>query len=238
MAEQERYFVHACSDSITEPMREAGKVCDTGLRAWAPSVIYHDRRYYMFYGPAPTRLATSDELNHWMENPIYLHDAPLDAAHRDHFVLEVEPGRWLMYATGISNRYGVVSVFESTDLIQWRFVRYALETAGRAPLNPPWGATESAFVVHIDGAYYLFVTYTDCQIQNYHNTLVFRSEDPTDFGTYTGDNDADGVVATLFAHAPEVIRDDDGRWYITTAGWRNYDTPVEGGVAVAELVWE
>jgi arabinan endo-1,5-alpha-L-arabinosidase len=238
MAEQERYFVHAQTASLAQPMQEVGKVCDTGMRAWAPCVIGHDGRYYMYYGPSPTRFATSDELGHWMENPIVLHGAPLDAAHRDHFVLEVAPGRWLMYTTGLSNRYGVISVFESHDLIHWTFIRYALRTLGQAPLNPPWGATESPFVVCLDGLYYLLVTYTDCRPDNYHNTLVFCSADPTDFGDYTGDNEDECVIAKLHAHAPEIVRDGDDQWYITTCGWRNKQTPVEGGVALARLAWD
>lgn len=238
LSEHERYFVHAHSESLAQPMREVGKVCSNGVRAWAPAVIGHDRRYYMYYGPSPTRFSTSDELGHWMENTIQLHAAPLDAAHRDHFVLLVAPGRWLMYATGIADRYGVVSVFESSDLVNWTFLRYALRTLGHAPLNPPWGATESPFVVHHAGRYYLLITYTDCQTANYHNTLVFSSHDPTDFGEYTGDNEAQVVVAKLHAHAPEVIQDDQGEWWITSCGWRNKHTPIEGGVAIARLAWD
>ena len=236
-AEQERYFVHAGTPDLAQPMAELGKVCDNGVRAWAPCVIEHDGRYYMYYGPSPTRFATSDELGHWMENEICLEQAPLDAAHRDHHVLDVSPGRWLMYTTGIHRRRGVISVFESTDLVRWRFVRYALVTAGNAPLNPPWGATESPFVVPRDGRYYLFVTYTDCKPENYHNTLVFCSSDPTDFGEYTLDNEAEVVVAKLHAHAPEVLCDDAGQWHITTCGWRGLHTPIEGAVAIAPLTW-
>ena len=115
-SEQERYFVHAQGPDLSSPMAEVGKVCDDGVRAWAPGVIASDERYYMYYGPSPTRFATSDELGHWMENEIYFQHMPLDAAHRDHFVLEVKPGYWLMYVTGIHQRCGVISVLESHDL--------------------------------------------------------------------------------------------------------------------------
>lgn len=233
-SEQERYFVHAAGDDLASPMTELGKVCDNGVRAWAPGVIAHGGRYFMYYGPSPTRFATSDELSHWMENEIRLHNAPLDAAHRDHFVLEDAPGHWLMYATGIDRRCGVISVFESRNLVDWTFLRYALQTTPEAPLRPPWGATESPCVVARDGRFYLFLTYTDCALENYHDTLVFVSADPTDFGCYDG---SDGLVhARLFAHAPEVLRDGE-QWYITTCGWPGRQTPVEGGVAIAELTW-
>ena len=137
-SEQERYFVHAQGSDLSSPMAEVGKVCDNGVRAWAPGIIAHDERYYMYYGPSPTRFATSDEMGHWMENEIYFQHMPLDAAHRDHFVLEVEPGYWLMYVTGIHKRCGVISVLESRDLQHWTFLRYALTTYD-APLSPPWG---------------------------------------------------------------------------------------------------
>ena len=112
-----------------------------------------------------------------------------------------------------------------------------MRTSGNAPLNPSCGATESPFVVHHGGFYYLFMTYTDCRLVNYHNTIVFRSSDPRDFGEYTGDNEDEVVIAHLHAHAPEVVQDDDGTWYITTCGWLERGAPVEGGVAIAELEW-
>lgn len=238
--DRERYFTHGKGDRlITEAgLLEVGIVCDNGVRAWAPSVVTDGRRYYMHYGPSPMRMATSDELTHWMEHTPVLHNAPLDSCHRDSMVLRQHDGSWLMYATGIKDRYGVISVFASDDLVHWTFLRYALRTSGNAPLNPPWGATESPFVVHKDGGYYLFTTYTDSRIENYHNTLVFYSDDPTDFGEYTGDNEQHVIMARLHAHAPEVVRDDDGRWYITTCGWRNRSVPMEGAVAIAKLEWK
>lgn len=238
-AELERYFVHAAGQLWDdEPMREVGKCCDNGVRAWAPGVIQHGPRYFMHYGPSPMRMATSFELGHWMEQTPTITGAPLDSCHRDSMVFKAGDNRWLMYITGIDDDMrGVVSVLESNNLVDWTFIRYALRTSGKAPCNPPWGATESPFLVRMDDLYYLFITYTDCKHHNYHNTLVFASEDPTDFGTYTGDNEDELVVAKLYAHAPEIIQDIDGQWYITTCGWRGYNTPVEGGVAIARLEW-
>ena len=235
-SENERYFVHAATPSLDQPMVELGKVCDNGVRAWAPAVIGHDSRYYMFYGPSPTRFATSDELGHWMENSIYFHGAPLDAAHRDHFVLRISEGRWLMYATGIHRRLGVISVFESGDLVNWTFLRYALTTPPEAPLQPPWGATESPFVLERDGLFYLFMTYTDCSIENYHDTVVFVSSDPTDFGAYAGGDRGEKFCTRLHAHAPEILQSGDDT-FITTCGWRGWGAPIEGAVAIAALEW-
>ena len=46
-SENERYFVHASTSSLDVPMKEIKKVCDDGVRAWAPGVIFHDERYYI-----------------------------------------------------------------------------------------------------------------------------------------------------------------------------------------------
>jgi len=239
MPERERWFTHGRGASLAGGLKEEGIVCDNGVRAWAPAVVCDGKRYYMYYGPSPLRFATSDELSHWMENPVVLQDCPLDACHRDPMVLRLDDGRWLMYATGISDGYGVVSVFESADLMHWRFLKYALRTSGKAPLNPPWGATESPFVVFHQGYYYLFVTYTDSSPENYHNTLVFRSPDPLEFGEYAGDDGPQAVIGRLRAHAPEIVHDASvGEWFITTCGWRNRGVPVEGGVAIARLEWK
>lgn len=235
-SENERYFVHAASPALNVPMTEISKVCDNGVRAWAPAVIEHDARYYMFYGPSPTRFATSDDLGHWMENTIHLSATPLDAAHRDHFVLKVSDKRWLMYTTGIHRRMSVISVYESTNLVHWTFLRYALSTTPGAPLQPPWGATESPFVLERNGFYYLFITYTDCSDETYHDTLVFVSTDPTDFGIYSGGDQGGNYCTKLYAHAPEILQS-GGEMFITTCGWLGKGAPIDGAVAIAKLEW-
>lgn len=238
-SECERYFVHAQGALNGTPMQEMQKVCDNGVRAWAPSVIRHGPRYFMHYGPSPMRMATSLELSHWMEHTPVIEGAPLDACHRDSMVLPKPDGGWWMYITGIDDHMnGVISVLESNDLVHWNFLRFALRTTDSTGIKPPWGGTESPYVVRMGGLYYLFLTYTDCKHHNYHNTLVFTSEDPTDFGTYSAENHDRMVLTELPAHAPEVIQDSDGQWYITTCGWRGYQTPIEGGVGIAPLVWE
>ncbi len=237
-SECERYFVHAAGALNGEPMQELQKVCDNGVRAWAPCVVRQGPRYIMHYGPSPMRMASSMELTHWMEHSPVIQGAPLDSCHRDSMVLPKPGGGWWMYITGIDeNMNGVISVLESEDLITWTFLRFALRTTDACGVKPPWGGTESPFVVYREGLYYLFITLTDCKQHNYHNTLVFASEDPTDFGCYSGNPERDGVVAQLHAHAPEVIQEQDGQWYISTCGWRGYNCPVEGGVGIAKLDW-
>ncbi len=233
----ERYFVHAHGASLAEgTLTEDGKTIDHGTRAWAPCVISHEQKYFMYYGPSPTQLAVSPDLYEWMGYPVALQGEPFLAAHRDHMVLKINDYTWVMYVTGIKDGYGAISCFVSNDLKSWRFVQYALTSSGDAPLRPAWGAFESPYVVRHEGMYYLFATYTDCKKENYQNTLVFCSQNPYDFGDYTGDDSV--CIARLNAHAAEVVYDPaSAAHYITTCGWPGYGLPHEGGVSIARLAW-
>jgi len=238
--DHERYFAHGVGRSLISEtgFEEKDPACDFGLRAWAPALVRAHGRHYLFYGPDGLHLAVSDELYEWRKTPVNLLGCPIDGCVRDPMVLQIRPDTWLLYATALHEGYGQVSVFISNDLINWRFVQFALRTSSRAPLRPPWGATESPFVVFYQGWYYLLTTYTDSNVETYHNTLVFRSLNPFDFGDYAGDNEDEVVVARLYAHAPEVVHDEEqGIWYITTCGWRGRGIPVEGAVAIAPLEW-
>lgn len=229
----ERYFVHASTISVNDIMEEKGKVIDDGNRAWAPCIVEESGIYYMYYGPGVTKMAVTHELSHWMGHQINIIGNPVMSVNRDHMIIKVKD-TWLMYASGVKDGYSCISLLTSNDLINWRFEGYALTSSGSAPLNPPWGAFESPFVLEYEGMYYLFTTYTDCGHENYHNTLVFCSGDPYHFGDYTLENHDEMVVSTLKSHAGEIIYDNE-KYYITTCGWNDFDIPFEGGVAIAEL---
>jgi beta-fructofuranosidase len=188
----------------------------------------------MFYGPSPTSLSVSFDLYEWYNHTITLKNEPLFSAHRDHFVLTLDDGSYLMYIVGTKDKRSCISLFHSQNLIEWEFEGYAMTSGENSPLNPPWGAMESPYIIRLDGLYYLFVTYTDCSLENYHNTLVFVSSDPRNFGIYNGGNGGAIPITTLHAHAPEIVLD-DGQYYITTCGWLDYDTPISGAVAIAKL---
>ena len=235
-APNERYFVHGITPSLSIEMEEhENRAIDRGTLAWAPCVIRTEGDYYyMFYGPSPTSLSVSFDLFEWYNHTVTLNNEPLVSAHRDHFILKLENDSYLMYVVGTKDKKSCVSLFSSANLIEWDFVGYALTSGENAPLNPPWGAMESPYVIKKDGLYYLFLTYTDCNVENYHNTLVFVSSDPKSFGEYNGGSGGAVPVTTLFAHAPEII-EENGKYYITTCGWLNCKTPHEGCVSIAEL---
>ena len=231
---QERYFVYATGDSLEKRMKEVSKVIDNGTLAWAPCVIENNGLYYMFYGPSPTKLAVSFDMGDWFGYEINMKNVPPMACHRDHFVFK-HGDVWVMYATGIKDGKSAVSVMTSSDLQNWNFYGYALTSGDNAPLNPSWGAFESPFVVEKDGGFYLFTTYTDCLPANYHNTLVFYSDSPFDFGCYNADNSGAVPVANLHCHAPEIVND-NGKWKITTCGWRR-SSFAKGALKIADLEW-
>ncbi len=232
----ERYFVHGVGDDLGAPFKEMGRSIDKGTLAWAPCVIEKDQNYYMFYGPSPTSLAVSFDMYEWFGHTVTLQNEPLMAAHRDHFVLQLDNGKYFMYVSGVYQKRGAISCFSSDDLLVWRFEGYALTSGEQAPLKPAWGAMESPFVVKKDGCYYLFVTYTDCSNETYNDTLVFCSDDPTRFGEFNGEGEGAKPITRLYAHAPEIL-EADGQWFITTCGWRRKPTPHKGAVSIAPLEW-
>lgn len=232
---QERYFVHAVGDNLHKPMKELCKVIDNGTLAWAPCVIENNGLYYMFYGPSPTKLAVSFDSGDWFGYEINMKNVPPMACHRDHFVLKIGESKWIMYASGVKDGKSAISCMTSNNLQDWEFNSYALTSGEASPLNPSWGAFESPFVVERGGLYYLFTTYTDCSKNTYHNTLVFCSESPYDFGCYNGENGGAMPIAKLFCHAPEVVNF-NGEWFITTCGWRK-SSFTKGAVKIAKLKW-
>jgi hypothetical protein len=241
---QERWFCHGSGASLAGgAWKEHGRVCDFGTRAWAPSVAFDGERWVMLYGPDRLRAAVCDDdrLEDWHEVPCSLTGGPLGAVLRDGMIFRLDDDSWLLYATGKRGREGAVSVSVSENLLDWRFVRFALRTAPSAPKQPPWAATESPFVFRREGRYWLSITYTTSGAgpADYHDTLLFASGDPFDFGSYAGGEE--GLAGRLAAHAPEYLVDPDtGQWYVTSAGWPGeaFGTVAPGSVAIRELEWE
>jgi beta-fructofuranosidase len=242
----ELHLAHATAPALHGPWTKQPYALSTDrthheTHLWAPHVIEHDDRYWMFYcggGPAPSQyrihLATSDDATTWQRheaNPLVVDGYEA----RDPMVLRVD-GRWLLYYTATSAPEGghhVVAVVESDDLVHWggKQVVYTDAMTGTGA-----GPTESPFVVERDGTWYLFIgpdwdTLTRSHeatgrydLRAYRRTRVLASDDPRSFTL-------DGLVATIDAHAPEVVVDEQDATWISHCGWG------QGGVHLAPLSW-
>ncbi|MCB1694327.1 MAG: hypothetical protein KDI19_16255 [Pseudomonadales bacterium] len=225
---EEVFFTHVTAADLFGPWSKQDDVMyrDESIGesvVWAPHVIRHDGRYWMFYcggDKDPTQfriqLATSDNLWDWRradENPLVQDGYEA----RDPMVIRIGD-EWVMYYTATSEPSGgnhTVAAVVSDDLVHWRdkrtvFVSDRTGTGG--------GPTESPFVVAEGDRFLLFV----CTNRRYIETAVYESDDPFSF-------DASNLVAKIPAHAAEVIETPQGQRYISGCGWGM------GGVYLAPL---
>ncbi|WP_051266519.1 DUF2961 domain-containing protein [Nakamurella lactea] len=215
----ENFFGHASATSLTQaqytkqdPVIQADPTLGE-KHVWAPYVLQDNGTYYMYYSAGlddnhdayQIRLATSTDLTHWTKRVEPLFTDGYDA--RDPMVLRVG-NQWVMYYTANSTPTGgnhQVAYRTSSDLIHWgaknvAFTHPAVGTFG--------GPTESPFVVAKDGWYYLFI----CCDKSYTDTRVYKSRDPLNF-------DISQLAGHVDAHAAEVVKDTDGTYYVSGAGW-------------------
>ncbi len=190
---------------------------------WAPHVVRDKDTYYMFvcvgdpgdHGKYRIHLLTSTNLFDWQRSP----DNPMvtdgfDA--RDPFVTRIGD-EWVLYYTANSTPQcgnHVVACVTSKDLVHWgdRRVVFTHPRAGSFG-----GPTESPVVVRRGSNYYLFACDNDW-------TDVYVSKDPFHW-------DFESKNTRIQSHASEIVRDSDGKWYISHAGWTG------GPLRLAPLLW-
>lgn len=239
-------FAHATAPALhgpwtKQPCALTASAEHQETQLWAPHVIEHDGRYWMFYcagGAAKhayrIHLATSEDCWSWRRHPA--NPLIVDGFEaRDPMVLPAD-GRWILYYTATSTPTGghfIVAAAESTDLVHWsgRTIVYQDPLSGTMA-----GPTESPFVVASNGRYLLLIgpdwegmladyartgTFlTDA----YRRTRVIASNHPLRF-------DRERLIATIPAHAAEVVSGDDGRSWVSHCGWG------QGGVYLAPFHW-
>ncbi len=229
-----RNLAHATADHLTqspwrrEPDALTADAAHGEIHLWAPHIVRHEGRYQMFVcvgNDDHTRyrihLLASTDLWRWERhpaNPIVIDG--FDA--RDPCVIRLGE-QWVMYYTATEPAEGgrhIVACRTSGDLVRWgeRRIVYTDEECGTFG-----GPTESPFVVQRGDWFYLFICNNDRRA-GYDDTDVLRSRDPFHW------NFSDRV-ATLPAHAAEVVRDERGDWYLSHCGW------FRGGVYLAPLTW-
>ncbi len=224
-------FAHATAQSLTqkgwkkEPFALSVDQKKGEEHLWAPHIIYQDGTYYMFYcGGAKDhrkykiQLATSKDLYSWERypgNPVIMdgYDA------RDPFIFRLGD-KWIMYYTATSAPAGgnhTVATRASTDLFHWEDKKVVFEDSSKGTWGGP---TESPTIVRRGPNYYLFIGPRD----DYRCTAVYRSKDPFKWTL-------EDEVARIKSHAAEVVRDVDGKWYVSHCGWG------QDGVYLAPLDW-
>jgi hypothetical protein len=163
-------------------------------------------------------LATSDDLKTWtrhQQNPMII-----DGFHaRDPFILKIGE-IWVMYYTATSRPSGghhIVACKTSDDLIHWSGRRVVFRDPSKGKRGGP---CESPFVVRRGEYYYLFIG----PREEYVGTDVFRSKNPFEWSITD-------KVGHIQSHAAEVVRDMDGKWYISHCGVDQY------GLYLAPLNW-
>jgi arabinan endo-1,5-alpha-L-arabinosidase len=240
----EKHLAHATAPSLRGPWTKQPFATSANpgwgeTLLWAPHVLFHEGRYWMFVcagGGRPEanriHLATSQDCVRWERHPA--NPVVVDGYEaRDPMVLRIGD-RWVMYYTATSEPTGgnhVVVATESRDLVHWsgRRVVYTDAMAGTGA-----GPTESPFVVERNGRYYLFIG-PDWETtmaryrqtgrwtrRGYRGTRVLESDDPFRFTLA-------GQVGFLDAHAAEVIVDELGAAWVSHCGWG------QGGVFLAPL---
>jgi len=199
------------------------------IHLWAPHVVKHEGLYYMYYCAGDDdhtkyklHLATSKDLREWtrhQDNPMVVDG--FDA--RDPYVTKVGD-KWVLYYTATSDPNKgnhIVASVTSDDLVHWGNRRVVFTD----PSKGTWGGpTESPFVVRRGDMWYLFVGPRDIKEGVYNGTDIFLSKDPFQWRF-------EDRVGHIAAHAAEVVRDLDGKWYVSRCGWG------EGGVYLAPLIW-
>jgi len=251
----ERYFAVGVSQVFPPPdgMDEQEPLASFDELAWAPHVIQAENTYHMFWSPHELHQMTSEDGISW-ENHRVTMSAPMHKFFRDPMVIQVAPGQWLLFTIARGAYFSQVDVYQSFDLEGWQYIRTALRSSWGSERNSPFASMESPFVIEFQDHYYLSLTYNNDSFfwpgilmlfkiwpdrASYNQTLVFHSDNPYDFGTYSGTENSPSLLTQLETHAPEIIHDsEEDKWYLTTAGWPWVATLTTGEVAIAPLVWE
>ena len=170
----------------------------------------------MVYGPTPIRYAVSRDLRKW--TPMgRLRSAP---SGRDPHVF-LWNDTYHLIVCGVHDEWAATSTDFQTSTQCGPILKM------KAGVDP-----ESPLVVRYNGTFYLFVCgwngvwdREDIQGAYQHKTYVYQSDNPLKF-------ELENEVAVLDAHAPEILQDETGDWFVSSVEWPHR------GVSIARLVWK
>lgn len=229
----QKSFIHLTSDTLTGTnwkREEDFTYNDGSLEIWAPHIIRNDNKYWMFYtvvgNPRQIVLSVSEDLYNWQHysnNPVLARKTAdgHDGKNKDCMLFE-HNGEWLMYHSMVQKfergaEYWCVGCSKSTDLLSWSEPMVVFDE--NQPGDP---GVESPFVIKRNDAYYLFLSAVPwpaggVNVYKSKNPFCWRNED---------------FLYRNNAIAIEVVKDLDGRWYMTNCGREN------GGWLIAPIDWE
>jgi len=184
---------------------------------YAPTCLKKSGTYHLIWGPtAPLRYATSKDLYNWNYQGM-LKNTP---ENRDPDVLFFD-GKYYLITCGLY----CINIATSDDFINW------------TPHDPIISRSdsvdfESPKLIRYNGTFYLFACAWDNSKWDrksisgayQHITYVYQSDNIFKF--------SQSPITQINAHAPEIMQDEDGDWYISSAEWPNR------GVSVAKLIWK
>ena len=214
------------------------------FQIWAPAVLEHNGKYWMFYTGVNTAVAqsvcaaVSDDLYHWTKvdaNPLYTPGGwcPWDISKwsncRDNFVFRDDDGTFYLYFctdryTETGEAEPASGIIRSSDLMHW-------EEVGTFRMPNCLHAAESPFVIKRNHLYYFF--YTSYGI----GTCYAISDNPVcnwkEIGVLMGVEQTPLDPAWVPSCAE--IFEFHGKWYISCCrrqpGWEQY-------LELFELTWE
>jgi len=179
---------------------------------WAPAAVKIDQEYALI-GSHLGRTVSAD-LRAWTDKG----RLKAKGGNRDPYIRFWNNTYYLLRCDGNG-----ISLVTSADFLAWSdpVVIYKPEKESYQ--------TESPVLIPYEGLFYLFWTLWDTADKTTSGycprSYVHCSESPTDFH-------GKPVLAEYTVHAPEIIQDESGQWFISSA-----DHP-HRGVSVAPLAWE
>ena len=204
-------FIHLTADSLTQQgWIKRNSFSDGGSEIWAPHIIYHDSIYHMFYTkigiPREIHHVVSKDLCKWSKStgPVLAlsNEYSDNLKNKDPMVFRDEVKKqWIMYYSMMKDdKHWVVGYSTSNDLDNWLKPQTCFDENTESP------GVESPFVVKYGDYYYLFLSARPWPIGGED---IFRSKSPYSW-------DAEDLVKRIDPwHAAEVVRDLNGKWYLT-----------------------
>lgn len=252
-ADLRHWTIHPPVISVSDATHADGRHHFKNRNVWAPHIIRHDRKYWMFYTSVNEHvsqsisLATSEDLFHWTEherNPVltlesvewadWARDRWADC--RDACVLKVGD-RFHMYVTAAAHPpgdRGVVVVAESTDLTNWSNPRIAVRRNIISESPQVWQFGDSFYMTtsSLGGTTYV----SDHPVEGWTQRDFPRPPIQA----------REKYVDTSGSYAEEVRPLSDGSWLVAGLTWRHWGNSIylfrmkyEGDLpAVYESPWQ